>query len=167
LPTSPIPSIVAILSPSSTNHLSRGQRYTTVFNPSSIKLPFVFIESQVDCLFCPTLLFLQSVSIMRGLISLTLLPLLASSAPTFSTETIHEGAAPLLSASNAVEVPDSYIVVFKDHVTEVCFIDFVAPPAGLELSRPTGQRAQSQLAFDYCPLALSAINERLGFVHRC
>jgi len=55
---------------------------------------------------------------MRGLIGLTLLPLLASSAPTLSTETIHEGAAPLLSASNAVEVPDSYIVVFKKHVTE-------------------------------------------------
>jgi len=55
---------------------------------------------------------------MRGLIGFSLLPLLASSAPTFSTETIHEGAAPLLSASNAVEVPDSYIVVFKKHVSE-------------------------------------------------
>jgi cerevisin len=55
---------------------------------------------------------------MRGLISLTLLPLLASSAPTFSTETIHEGVAPLLSASNADPVSDSYIVVFKKHVTE-------------------------------------------------
>jgi cerevisin len=55
---------------------------------------------------------------MRGLFSLTLLPLLASSAPTFSTETIHEGVAPLLSASNAVAVPDSYIVVFKKHVSE-------------------------------------------------
>ncbi|KAI9046879.1 hypothetical protein LZ554_008957 [Drepanopeziza brunnea f. sp. 'monogermtubi'] len=58
---------------------------------------------------------------MRGLISFSLLPLLASSAPTsssFSTETIHEGFAPLISSSNAVEVPDSYIVVFKKHVTE-------------------------------------------------
>lgn len=56
---------------------------------------------------------------MRGLIGLTLLPLLASSAPTtFSTETIHEGAAPLLSSSNSEIVPDSYIVVFKKHVTE-------------------------------------------------
>ncbi|TVY75839.1 Subtilisin-like proteinase Spm1 [Lachnellula suecica] len=55
---------------------------------------------------------------MRGLIGLTLLPLLASSAPTFSTETIHEGAAPLLSSANSDIVPDSYIVVFKKHVTE-------------------------------------------------
>jgi cerevisin len=55
---------------------------------------------------------------MRGLIGFALLPLLASSAPTFSTETIHEGAAPLLSSSNSIVVPDSYIVVFKKHVTE-------------------------------------------------
>ena len=55
---------------------------------------------------------------MRGLVALSLWPLLASSAPTFSTETIHEGVAPLLSASNAEPVPDSYIVVFKKHVTE-------------------------------------------------
>ena len=59
---------------------------------------------------------------MRGFV-LALLPVLASSAPTFSTETIHEGAAPLLSASNAVEVPDSYIVVFKKHVTEASASD--------------------------------------------
>ncbi len=58
---------------------------------------------------------------MRGLIGFSLLPLLASSAPTsssFSTETIHEGVAPLLSSSNSVEVLDSYIVVFKKHVSE-------------------------------------------------
>ncbi|CZS91769.1 probable subtilisin-like serine protease [Rhynchosporium agropyri] len=60
---------------------------------------------------------------MRGLIGFALLPLLASSAPTsssssFSTETIHEGVAPLISSSNSVEVPDSYIVVFKKHVSE-------------------------------------------------
>lgn len=58
---------------------------------------------------------------MRGLIGFSLLPLLASSAPTtssFSTETIHEGAAPILSSSNADVIADSYIVVFKKHVTE-------------------------------------------------
>ncbi|KAG0650262.1 Serine protease of Magnaporthe 1 [Hyphodiscus hymeniophilus] len=60
---------------------------------------------------------------MRGLIGFSLLPLLASSAPTFSTETIHEGAAPLLSSSNSVEVPDSYIVVFKKHVSEAAASD--------------------------------------------
>lgn len=49
---------------------------------------------------------------MRGLI-FALLPLLASSAPAgFSTETIHEGAAPIISASNALEIPDSYIVSY-------------------------------------------------------
>jgi len=55
---------------------------------------------------------------MRGLISFSLLPLLASSAPTLSTETIHEGAAPLISSTNSAEVPGSYIVVFKKHVSE-------------------------------------------------
>jgi cerevisin len=60
---------------------------------------------------------------MRGLIGFSLLPLLASSAPTFSTETIHEGVAPLLSSSNSVEVPDSYIVVFKKHVSEAAASD--------------------------------------------
>jgi hypothetical protein len=55
---------------------------------------------------------------MRGLIVASLLPLLASAAPAFSTETIHEGVAPLLTSSNSEEVPDSYIVVFKKHVTE-------------------------------------------------
>jgi cerevisin len=60
---------------------------------------------------------------MRGLIGFSLLPLLASSAPTFSTQTIHEGSAPVLSSSNSVEVPDSYIVVFKKHVTESAAAD--------------------------------------------
>lgn len=45
------------------------------------------------------------------------LPLLAAANPIFSLETIHQGVAPLLSSSNADEIPDSYIVVFKDHVS--------------------------------------------------
>lgn len=52
-----------------------------------------------------------------ALISLTLAAL-ASAAPTFSTETIHADAAPVISSSNAESVPDSYIVVFKKHVSE-------------------------------------------------
>jgi cerevisin len=60
---------------------------------------------------------------MRGLIVASLLPLLASAAPAFSTETIHEGVAPLLTSSNSEEVPDSYIVVFKKHVTEASASD--------------------------------------------
>jgi cerevisin len=60
---------------------------------------------------------------MRGLIGLSLLPLLASSAPTLNTETIHRDAAPLLTSTNAEAIPDSYIVVFKKHVTEASASD--------------------------------------------
>ena len=52
---------------------------------------------------------------MRGL-TLSLLPLLAYASPIV-LDTIHNDAAPILSSSNSIEVPDSYIVVFKDHVT--------------------------------------------------
>jgi cerevisin len=54
---------------------------------------------------------------MRGLIALSL-PLLAVAAPSFSTETIHGDAAPVLSSTSSEVVPDSYLVVFKKHVTE-------------------------------------------------
>jgi cerevisin len=54
---------------------------------------------------------------MRGLIAFSL-PLLAVAAPSFSTETIHGNAAPVLSSTNSEVVPDSYLVVFKKHVTE-------------------------------------------------
>ena len=53
---------------------------------------------------------------MRGLIALSILPLLASASPIV-LDTIHNEAAPILSSSNSKEVPDSYIVVFKDDVT--------------------------------------------------
>ena len=55
---------------------------------------------------------------MRSALIAVSLAALASSAPTFSTETIHGDAAPVLSSTNAEIVPDSYIVVFKEHVTE-------------------------------------------------
>jgi len=55
---------------------------------------------------------------MKSLISLTtLLPLLAASSPLFKVGTIHNEAAPVLSSVNAKEIPDSYIIVFKDHVS--------------------------------------------------
>ncbi|KAJ9295056.1 hypothetical protein DTO271G3_6226 [Paecilomyces variotii] len=44
------------------------------------------------------------------------LPLLAAASPVI-VDSIHNGAAPVLSSANAQEVPDSYIVVFKKHVT--------------------------------------------------
>lgn len=50
---------------------------------------------------------------MKGLLALTLLPLLATASPMIGVNTIHNGAAPVLSSSLSKEVPDSYIVVFK------------------------------------------------------
>lgn len=48
---------------------------------------------------------------------LSLLPLLASASPLLNIGTIHNGAAPILTSSNAKEIPNSYIVVFKEHVS--------------------------------------------------
>ncbi|KAF2655629.1 hypothetical protein K491DRAFT_704488 [Lophiostoma macrostomum CBS 122681] len=47
--------------------------------------------------------------------TLSLLPLLASASPV-QVGTIHNEAAPLLSTTNAEEVPNSYMIVFKKHV---------------------------------------------------
>ncbi|KAI1825832.1 peptidase S8/S53 domain-containing protein [Xylaria intraflava] len=54
---------------------------------------------------------------MRGLITLSL-AYAATAAPSFSLETIHSDAAPVISSSIAEEVPNSYIIKFKSHVTE-------------------------------------------------
>ncbi|KAL2002468.1 hypothetical protein VTN02DRAFT_6735 [Thermoascus thermophilus] len=53
---------------------------------------------------------------MKGFLGLSLLPLLTAASPVV-VDSIHNSAAPLLSSSNAKQVPDSYIVVFKKHVT--------------------------------------------------
>lgn len=52
---------------------------------------------------------------MKGFLGLTLLPLLTAASPMV-VDSIHNGAAPILSSMNSQEVPDSYIVVFKKHV---------------------------------------------------
>ena len=52
---------------------------------------------------------------MRGLVALSL-ACVAAAAPSFSFETIHGEAAPVISSSTAEEVPNSYIIKFKDHV---------------------------------------------------
>jgi cerevisin len=52
---------------------------------------------------------------MKGFLGVALLPLLAAASPV-AVESIHNGAAPILSSTNAKEIPDSYIVVFKKHV---------------------------------------------------
>lgn len=53
---------------------------------------------------------------MRGFLGLSLLPLLTAASPVV-VDSIHNGVAPILSSMNAQEVPDSYIVVFKKHVS--------------------------------------------------
>src|SRR5438045_1234785 len=54
---------------------------------------------------------------MKSLLALSLLPLLALASPVI-IDTIHKDAAPIISATNSREIPNSYIVVFKDHVTQ-------------------------------------------------
>lgn len=53
---------------------------------------------------------------MKNLFSLSVLPFLAAGSPII-VDTIHNGAAPLVSTQGK-EIPNSYMVVFKDHVTE-------------------------------------------------
>ncbi|KAJ5191640.1 Subtilisin-like serine protease [Penicillium cinerascens] len=52
---------------------------------------------------------------MKGLFGLALLPLLTVASPVV-VDSIHNGAAPIISSTNSQEVSDSYIVVFKKHV---------------------------------------------------
>jgi len=53
---------------------------------------------------------------MKATLNLLLLsPLLAAASPVI-VSSIHNGVAPLVSSYNAEELPDSYIVVFKNHV---------------------------------------------------
>ena len=54
---------------------------------------------------------------MKGVVALSLAAA-AAAAPSFSTETVHDGAAPILSASNVDDIPNAYIIKFKDHVSE-------------------------------------------------
>lgn len=53
---------------------------------------------------------------MRGVLGLALAAL-TSASPVLITS-IHDGAAPVLSASNAKEIADNYLIVFKKHVTQ-------------------------------------------------
>lgn len=54
---------------------------------------------------------------MKGLFGLALLPLLTVASPVV-VDSIHNGAAPIISSTNSQEVSDSYIVVFKKHVDQ-------------------------------------------------
>ncbi|KAL2368197.1 cerevisin [Blastomyces gilchristii SLH14081] len=53
---------------------------------------------------------------MKGLLALSIFPLLAASSPLV-IDSIHQDAAPVLSSVNSKHVEDSYIIVFKKHVT--------------------------------------------------
>ncbi|KAF6806898.1 subtilisin-like serine protease [Colletotrichum sojae] len=56
---------------------------------------------------------------MRGIIGAVAgLAAVASASPSLSIETVHDGMAPVLSATNAEAVPNSYIIKFKKHVSE-------------------------------------------------
>lgn len=52
---------------------------------------------------------------MKSFLGLTL-PLLAAASPVM-VESIHNEAAPVISSVNAKEIPDSYMIKFKSHVT--------------------------------------------------
>lgn len=56
-----------------------------------------------------------SAAIMRGFL-LSALPVLAYASPLL-IDTIHNDAAPILSSSNAEEIANSYMVIFKKHVS--------------------------------------------------
>ncbi|OJD13771.1 subtilisin-like serine protease pepC [Emergomyces pasteurianus Ep9510] len=53
---------------------------------------------------------------MKGLLALSIFPLLAAASPVV-IDSIHKDAAPILSSVNSKHVQDSYIIVFKKHVT--------------------------------------------------
>lgn len=56
---------------------------------------------------------------MRGFAALSFVACAAAAAvPSFSTGTIHDGVAPILSSSNADAIPNRYIIKFKKHVTD-------------------------------------------------
>ncbi|CAN8100425.1 unnamed protein product [Discula destructiva] len=56
---------------------------------------------------------------MRGLAALSFAACAAAAAvPSFSTETVHSDAVPILSSVNAETIPNRYIVKFKKHVTD-------------------------------------------------
>lgn len=79
-------------------------------SPSFIFRTFfnLLTELRVEIVPCPA---------MKGYLALSLLPLLASTSPLISIDTIHNGAAPLLSSSESKEIPNSYIIVFKKEIS--------------------------------------------------
>ncbi|OQO06014.1 Subtilisin-like serine protease pepC, partial [Cryoendolithus antarcticus] len=82
---------------------------------------------------------------MRGVLSLSLAAL-ASASPVI-VSSIHNDAAPILSASNAKEIADSYIIKFKKHVTQNLAVehhDWVQDLHAKVQTRKTDLRKRSQ-----------------------
>ncbi len=52
---------------------------------------------------------------MKGVLGL--LATCAAASPILFDSTIQQDAAPIVSSQNAVEIPNSYMIMFKDHVT--------------------------------------------------
>jgi hypothetical protein len=59
----------------------------------------------------------HTLPIMRGALAGLSLATLATASPVL-VNSIHNDAAPILSASNAKEIADNYMIKFKDHVTQ-------------------------------------------------
>jgi cerevisin len=55
-------------------------------------------------------------AIMRSVVALSVAAV--AQAAKFGVETVHDGAAPVLSSVSAEAIPDSYIIKFKDHVDD-------------------------------------------------
>ncbi|KZL75873.1 subtilisin-like serine protease, partial [Colletotrichum tofieldiae] len=96
------------------SHSIEYSSFSGVFSSSNFLLP-VIVSSVSGRLFTP----LTTPPIMRGFIGAVAgLAAVASATPSLSIETIHDGAAPIISSTNAETVPNSYIVKFKKHVSE-------------------------------------------------
>ena len=60
---------------------------------------------------------IHTLPIMRGALAGLSLATLATASPVL-VNSIHNDAAPIISASNAKEIADNYMIKFKDHVTQ-------------------------------------------------
>lgn len=77
-----------------------------------------------------------------------LLPLLAAASPVL-VDSIHNGAAPVLSSANAKEVPDSYIVVFKKHVTSESAAEHQSWVQDIHTASQLAKKKRSLFGFDH------------------
>lgn len=81
---------------------------------------------------------------MKGLLSLSLLPLVVVASPVV-VDSIHKDSAPVLSSSNSQDVPDSYIVVFKKHVSSASASEHHSWVQDLHQATEMKRRKRSQI----------------------